>query len=108
MKITNNRLFKNVSQPIFLESRYDEVCLLDDRFEIIASNDQLAIQAFQMKSKPVFGVQFHPEMIWKDGSNILENHFLAHPDDRIFYKNEMANLAHINDNLNIFRNFWQL
>ncbi|MCF7792857.1 MAG: gamma-glutamyl-gamma-aminobutyrate hydrolase family protein [Candidatus Cloacimonetes bacterium] len=106
MKITKNRIFKKISQPIFLESRYDEVCFLDEKFEIIAINESSKIQAFQMKNKPVWGIQFHPEMLWEDGNKMLENHFLQNPDDRIFYKNEMEDINLINYNLNIFKNFW--
>ncbi|HPR17672.1 MAG TPA: gamma-glutamyl-gamma-aminobutyrate hydrolase family protein [Candidatus Cloacimonadota bacterium] len=71
MQIVSNPLFNNVSQPIFLESRYDEVCNLQDRCEVIASNNNLAIQAFQLRNRPVWGMQFHPEMMWDDGNKML-------------------------------------
>lgn len=106
MKIVNNRIFENVTQTIFLESRYDEVSYLDDRFEIIATNDTPAIQAFQLKNKPVWGVQFHPEMLWEDGNKMVKNHLDHHPEERKFWANEMRNGNLIEANLNIFRNFW--
>jgi len=106
MQIVSNPLFKNVSQPIFLESRYDEVCNLQDRCEVIASNNNLEIQAFQLRNRPVWGVQFHPEMMWKDGNEMLENHLSQHPEKRKFYANEMENTDLIPDNLRIFANFW--
>jgi len=105
MKITNNRIFENVTQPIFIESRYDEVFILDERFEIIASNEQLQIQAFQLKNMPVWGVQFHPEMLLEDGNKMVERHLCQYPDDRKYYSNEMKDENQIKANLNIFRNF---
>jgi len=105
MNIKNNYLFENVTQPIFLESRYDEVAKLDDRFEIIASNEQLNVQAFQLKSKPVWGVQFHPEMLWDDGNKMVEKHLQDHPAERRYYRNETENPDLIKANLQIFRNF---
>jgi GMP synthase-like glutamine amidotransferase len=105
MKITNNRIFENVTQPIFIESRYDEVYNLDERFEIIASNNQLQVQAFQMKDKPVWGIQFHPEMLWEDGNKMVDKHLRQHPDERMFWENEMEDEKLIEANLNIFRNF---
>lgn len=105
MEIINNPLFLGVTQPIFLESRYDEVSALDDNFEIIAGNDQLPIQAFQWKKKPVWGVQFHPEMLWEEGNDMLEKHFQKNPYDRKFWKNEMSDSQLIKDNLRIFWNF---
>lgn len=107
MSLEPNPIFRHITQPVFLESRYDAVCTLDERFEIIASNEQLNIQAFQMKDRPVWGVQFHPEMLWKDGKQMLENHFQKNPEDRRYFQNELENPALIPDNLNIFRNFWK-
>lgn len=105
MKITKNRIFENVIQPVFIESRYDEVCYLDDRFDIIAANDRPAIQAFQLKNNPVWGVQFHPEMLWEDGSEMVERHLLLHPEDREFWACEIDDQNLVEANLNVFLNF---
>jgi len=105
MKITKNRIFENVIQPIFIESRYDEVWNLDERFDIIASNGQLQVQAFQLKNKSVWGVQFHPEMLLEDGNKMVEKHLCQYPDDRNYYFNEIEDETLIESNLNIFRNF---
>jgi GMP synthase (glutamine-hydrolysing) len=105
MNIAKNRIFENVPQPIFIQSHYDEIYNLDDRFEIIAWNDLLPIQAFQLKNRPVWGLQFHPEMLWEDGNKMIENHLQQHPKERKYWKNEMKDIDLIPTNLNIFRNF---
>jgi GMP synthase (glutamine-hydrolysing) len=62
-------------------SHCDEVKELPAGFVRTASNDTCAIQAMQHESKPLFGVQFHPELFDDDhpqGRHIVEN-FLALP-----------------------------
>ena len=60
-------------------SHCDEVKELPAGFKRTAFNDTCAIQAMEHESKPLFGVQFHPELfddIHPDGKVILQN-FLA-------------------------------
>jgi len=105
MEVTDNPLFKNVTQPVFLESRYDEVYDLNDRFEVIAKNHREAVQAFQLKGKNVWGTQFHPEMFLDDGNKMIEDHLLEHPEERQYWANQLEDENLIKDNLNIFHNF---
>lgn len=105
MELKENSLFDNVTQPVFLESRYDEVYNVDDRFEVIAQNDREAVQAYQLKGKRVWGTQFHPEMLLEDGNKMIKNHLTDHPEERQFWANELAEGNEIEDNLNIFKNF---
>jgi len=105
MKIIENPLFRNVTQATFLESRYDEVFDVDDRFAVIAKNDREAVQAFQLKGKRVWGTQFHPEMLLDDGNKMIEDHLVEHPEERKFWANELENVELVKDNLNIFLNF---
>ena len=105
IEITENPLFNGIKDPVFLESRYDEVCNLGKDFNIIAKNESCEIQAFQYKDKPIWGIQFHPEFIYEDGSKALTNHLNENPADRIFYKNELDDPDILNQNLKIFRNF---
>ncbi|MEO0649598.1 MAG: gamma-glutamyl-gamma-aminobutyrate hydrolase family protein [Planctomycetota bacterium] len=44
------------------ESHRDEVLLVDDELEVFARNEACAVQAFQVRGLPHYGVQFHPEM----------------------------------------------
>lgn len=41
---------------------FDEVVNLDDSFLILASSENCLIQAFQIRNKPVWGFQIHPEI----------------------------------------------
>ena len=47
MQVKDNPLFKGISNPVFLESHYDEVCNLTADFQIIATNNECNIKAFQ-------------------------------------------------------------
>src|SRR6266851_7956596 len=58
------------------ESHCDEVRELPADFVCTATNDVSRIQAMQHTSRPLFGVQFHPELFDEehpDGRSILEN-----------------------------------
>ena len=44
------------------ESHNDEVKILPSEFEIIASSENCKIQGIHHKTKPLFGLQFHPEV----------------------------------------------
>lgn len=105
MQIETNPLFAGITDPVFLESHYDEVCNLRDDFKIIAANSDCEVQAFQYKNLPVWGVQFHPEMWWENGSEMVADHLDDNPQDKQFYKNEITNKAQIEQNFKIFTNF---
>ena len=56
------------------ENHNDEVKELPSDFEIFGSSKTCRIQAFQHRSKPIFGVQFHPEVQnTESGTKIFEN-----------------------------------
>ncbi len=105
IQIKVNPLFEGIVNPIFLESHYDEVCNLPDEFKIIAENNECKIQAFQYKNLPVWGVQFHPEMQFKNGTEMVQDHLKECPHDKEFYKNESGNEDQIIQNFLIFKNF---
>jgi len=105
MQIKDNPLFKGISNPVFLESHYDEVCNLPDEFKIIATNNNCKIQAFQYENLPVWGVQFHPEMQFENGTEMVRTHIEEFPNDKEFYKNELDIEAQIKQNFLIFENF---
>lgn len=60
-------------------SHCDEVKELPNEFECTASNETCKIQAMQHETRPLFGVQFHPELFNEEfpaGQRVIEN-FLA-------------------------------
>jgi GMP synthase (glutamine-hydrolysing) len=70
-------IFSSLPENITVwESHCDEVKELPTDFVQTATNQVSHIQAMQHKSRPVFGVQFHPELFDEEhphGRTILEN-----------------------------------
>lgn len=61
------------------QSHYEEVKELPENFELTASSESCRIEAMRHVSRPLFSVQFHPELFDEEhpqGKAILEN-FLA-------------------------------
>lgn len=55
-------------------SHSDHIQTLPDEFEIIAHTDNAPIAAVRSKDRPVYGVQFHPEVIHTEfGSTLIQN-----------------------------------
>ena len=72
-----NEIFQGLPKTLTVwESHCDEVKELPADFICTATNDVSRIQAMQHTSRPLFGVQFHPELFDEehpDGRSILEN-----------------------------------
>jgi GMP synthase (glutamine-hydrolysing) len=70
-------LFKGLPGRLTVwHSHYDEVKELPRGFTRTASNETCAIQAMQHLSRPIFGLQFHPELFnheFPQGMHIVEN-----------------------------------
>lgn len=70
-------LFKDLPQKITVwHSHFDEVKELPAGFKVTASNETCEIQAMEHLSRPLVGVQFHPELFneeFPDGQRIIEN-----------------------------------
>ena len=108
IKISQNPIFTGINNPIFLESHYDEVHNLTDEFEIIATNEDCKIQGFQIKNRPIWGIQFHPEMNLQNGNKMINEHLEKNPQDRIYYKNQLSNEKQLKQNFLVFSNFFSL
>jgi GMP synthase (glutamine-hydrolysing) len=74
---TDSPIFAGLPKSIMVwESHCDEVKELPADFVGIATNEVSPIQAMQHASRPLFGVQFHPELFDDDhphGQQILQN-----------------------------------
>lgn len=58
-----NALFKGIEPEFYIFLvHFDEVCALTNEFEVLARSSACAVQAFQLKHRPIWGVQFHPEI----------------------------------------------
>jgi GMP synthase (glutamine-hydrolysing) len=78
---TNKRgIFRDLPREITVwHSHFDEVKSLPVGFVVTAANEVCPIQAMEHQDRPLFGVQFHPELFddaHPDGRRVLEN-FLA-------------------------------
>jgi len=54
-------------------SHFDEVTNLDERFDVLASSPDCPVQAFELKGRPVWGIQFHPEISIPAAREFLQN-----------------------------------
>jgi anthranilate synthase component 2 len=72
-------VFKGLPNP-FTATRYHSLAVkrenLPDELEVTAWTDDGEIMGFQHKTRPVYGVQFHPESIATEGGHQLLANFL--------------------------------
>ena len=68
-------LFAGISAPSQVwMSHGDTITELPEGFKVTASTDSVRIAAFEASDKPVWGVQFHPEVMHTtEGARLLEN-----------------------------------
>jgi len=73
--VENNELFEGVpKKSIVWESHNDEVAELPKDFKILAESENCKIQAMKHKNKPLYGLQFHPEVEHTEfGEQIFKN-----------------------------------
>ena len=72
---SESALLKNLSpESKVWMSHGDEIVSLGDGFETIARSSNNIVAAIQHHDKPLYGVQFHPEVVnTEEGSTILSN-----------------------------------
>lgn len=77
VKTTGAGVFEDLPERITVwHSHCDEVKQLPPAFERTASNKTCKIQAMQHENRPLFGVQFHPELFsveFPAGRRVIEN-----------------------------------
>jgi len=100
-----NPLFSGLDDPVFYTSHLDEVTHLPDSFEILAWSKDCSVQAFQVRERNMWGVQFHPEMSHADGSKSLTAYFIEHPEMKEYLHSESSTTERICQNETIFHNF---
>lgn len=76
VETSGSGIFKDLREITVWHSHFDEVKALPKGFRRTASNETCSIQAMEHTERPLFGVQFHPELFdgeHPDGRKILEN-----------------------------------
>lgn len=75
----HNILLKEISLDTQVwMSHADTIASVPESFDIIASTPSVAVAAFKVKNKEVYGIQFHPEVTHTtEGKNLLRN-FVVH------------------------------
>ena len=71
----DNELFFNLPRSFTVwESHNDEVTNIPKEIDILAHTENCAVEAIKVKDKPLYGVQFHPEVEnTEHGSDIFKN-----------------------------------
>jgi GMP synthase-like glutamine amidotransferase len=76
-KVQDDPLFAGLPNPMMMRcAHYCEVKQLPAGFELLASSKHSQIEAMRHATRPVYGVEFHPEKYegpWLDGRKLLEN-----------------------------------
>ncbi|EQD39044.1 GMP synthase subunit A [mine drainage metagenome] len=68
-------IFKDIpNKTMAWENHNDEIIELPDNFVLCASSKNCKVQAFYHRERPIYGVQFHPEVQNTEfGKNMFEN-----------------------------------
>ena len=59
-------------------SHGDTITELPDGFQLIANTESIPVAAFKLESKPIYGIQFHPEVTHTLEGKILLRNFVVH------------------------------
>ncbi|MEO1087360.1 MAG: type 1 glutamine amidotransferase [Acidobacteriota bacterium] len=100
-----DEIFLGLHQPVTLHSHYDEVYDLPADFRVIARTADCEVQAFRVEGRPIWGVQFHPEMDHVEGQAMLDDNLKTEPLAPSLYVDELESPAQADANLRLFENF---
>ncbi|MEM2057675.1 MAG: GMP synthase, partial [Thermoproteota archaeon] len=77
--VKRDPIFSGLGDIIYVdENHYCEVKMLPPGFDLLASTEECRIQVMKHRERPLYGVQFHPQIFDEnhpDGRRILENFF---------------------------------
>ena len=100
-----NPLFAGLDRIVTMHSHYDEVFDLGPDFTVLASTEECEIQAAQYLDLPVWGVQFHPELGYREGQRMLERNLESEPLARELAGRDLESAEQADANLLIVNNF---
>lgn len=69
----SSKLFLRLPRVIHMKEDHCEFISVPNGFKLLASSDNCFHEAMEHLTKPVYGIQFHPEVSGNHGSIILEN-----------------------------------
>ena len=73
-------------QEFVFSSHLDEVVGLSDDFRVFASSEKCKVHAFQWRTRPVWGIQSHPEMGIPDAQHYLRKNVASKHEFLSIYK----------------------
>ncbi len=100
-----NPLFAGLERVVTMHSHYDEVTDLGPDFKVLASTADCQVQAAQFRDLPVWGVQFHPELGYREGERMLESNLRSEPLAPELAGRELESPQEADANLRILHNF---
>jgi GMP synthase-like glutamine amidotransferase len=81
-----NTLLGKKGQEYVFSSHFDEVVSLGNDFHVFALSERCQVHAFQWSTKPVWGIQSHPEMSIKDAHHYLRENVRSNHESLSLYR----------------------
>lgn len=72
--LSKKKIFKGIPDEITVYEHHERYLKnIPDMLEIVASSRKTKVEAIFHKTRPIFGLQFHPEKSGKYGEKIFKN-----------------------------------
>jgi len=84
--MVENELLGKKRAAFSFSSHFDEVVNLSDAFIVLASSKDCQIQAFQMKKRPIWGIQIHPEINISNAQILLRKFMSLNLETKPFFE----------------------
>ncbi len=90
IKITKESSLLGKKRIIYaFSSHFDEVFNLGESFTVLSTSENCEIQAFQWKEKPVWGLQYHPEITVQEAIQYIQSSAAKREKRASFYKDAL-------------------
>lgn len=105
VRLTGGGLFSGMEATAAVLCNSDEVFDLPDEFKVTATSDHCRVLAYAHRTKPVWGVQFHPEYQDLYGGRVLDKVLGAEDADSYSYVDQRREDGGHDANTRILLNF---